>query len=112
MIKSCKGKSDEECRNALVPLFYSTDAVTHTKRFVPLALWAIGLIFTVMIGQPVGDAAYLGNKEPPQEVKFEYGDMDQIYEIGTATKIAIQTGEATSTITVPAAPTQQERAKK
>ncbi|KAF2492915.1 hypothetical protein BU16DRAFT_592780 [Lophium mytilinum] len=107
MIKSCKDKPDDECRNALVPVLHNTDVETHTKRFAVVSAILVGILLSLIVSE-LFVIFRLGTAEPPKEVKFEYGDMDQIYNIGASSTIAVQQGQdgTPNTITIPSVPTQ------
>ncbi|KAF1945552.1 hypothetical protein EJ02DRAFT_475873 [Clathrospora elynae] len=89
MDENCVGKSVHECRNALVPVFHTTDLKKHEKRVVVtlsvvLASYLIALIATEIV---VIAIAY-PERPVPLGIKFEHSDLAQLHSIGTATEIA------------------------
>ena len=97
----CKGESSDECRTALVQVLHKPEMVKHTKRFIPLAFFAVALLVAV-VGIAV-ESWIIAHKEPPSHVKLGSGDINQLEHIGSASKIVYVTAAdgTPTTIDVP-----------
>lgn len=106
MKHSCKDKDAQQCRNAVIPLLYNTDVLTHTKRFAVVGAIILGLGLAIIISETLllfGSGAYLGNtaSDMPKELHFDRGDLEQIHSIAGAYTFAAVTAATAvpSTIT-------------
>ena len=104
---NCKEEPDE-CRERLVPVLHNTDIGTHSKRFVLFGTVQLGIMAATLTAEllVIAAVAALIAYEAIPAVKYEYSDMDQIHDTGSAQTIAVQQGPDADakTITIPAVP--------
>ena len=105
MIKNCKDRSRQDCRNAVIPILQNTDVATHTKRFVIISAILLGELLMAIAAETLiifGEGVYLHNtaNDLPKEMKFESGDLRQIYSMAGAHTFAAVTDATASPSTI------------